>query len=166
MGPALQTGGVFDSSPCLAMRKLLLPPVVFLLSVVFMVLLHWQWPWQQWMPRPWNWGATALIVAGLAISQWHARLFHRLGTNIQTFGEPGQLATDGLFRRTRNPMYLGMLLALAGVAVVLGSLSPLAVWLFFFALMQWWYVPFEERAMALRFGDAYREYQHKVPRWW
>jgi protein-S-isoprenylcysteine O-methyltransferase Ste14 len=148
------------------MRKLLLPPVVLLLSAMLMVVLHSWWPVLRWVPHPWNWGAAALIVAGLAIAQWHARLFRRLGTNIQTFGEPGQLATEGLFRRTRNPMYLGMLLALAGLALVLGSLSPLAVWLLFFALMQMWYVPFEERAMAQRFGDAYREYQRQVPRWW
>jgi protein-S-isoprenylcysteine O-methyltransferase Ste14 len=148
------------------MRNLLLPPVVFLLCVVLMVLLHTQWPLFVWLPRPWGWAGAAPIVAGLALAQWHARLFKRLGTNIHTFGEPGQLTTEGLFGRTRNPMYLGMLLALAGVAVVLGSLSPLAVLAGFFVLMQAWYIPFEEQAMAQRFGEAYRAYREQVPRWW
>jgi protein-S-isoprenylcysteine O-methyltransferase Ste14 len=148
------------------MRKLLLPPVVFLASVIVMVVLHWRWPVLHWLPQPWSWAGAGLIVAGLAVAQWHARLFRRLGTNIQTFGEPGQLTTEGLFRRTRNPMYLGMLLALTGVAVVLGSLSPAVVVLVFFALMQTWYIPFEERAMAQRFGDAYAAYRRDVPRWW
>jgi protein-S-isoprenylcysteine O-methyltransferase Ste14 len=148
------------------MRKLLLPPVVFVASVVVMIVLHWRWPVLHWLPLPWTWAGAGLIVAGLALAQWHARLFRRLGTNIQTFGEPGQLTTEGLFRRTRNPMYLGMLLALTGVAVVLGSLSPGAVVLVFFVLMQAWYIPFEERAMAQRFGDAYAAYRRDVPRWW
>lgn len=148
------------------MRKLLIPPVVFLMSVATMVMLHWRWPVFDWLPRPWNWGGAGLIVAGLAMAQWHARLLRRLGTNIQTFGEPGRLITEGLFRRTRNPMYLGMLLALAGVAIVLGSLAPGVVVLIFFGLMQAWYIPFEEHAMAQRFGDAFRAYQREVPRWW
>lgn len=148
------------------MQKLLLPPVVFLLCIVLMVLLHSQWPVLVWLPRPWNWAGVALIVSGLALAQWHARLFKRLGTNIQTFGEPGQLTTEGLFRRSRNPMYLGMLVALAGVLVVLGSLSPMAVVIGFFVLMQAWYIPFEERAMAQRFGEAYSAYRQQVPRWW
>jgi protein-S-isoprenylcysteine O-methyltransferase Ste14 len=148
------------------MRNLLLPPVVLLLSIVLMVVLHRLWPVFDWLPRPYNWAGALPIVAGLAVANWHARLFKRLGTNINTFGQPGQITRDGLFRRTRNPMYLGMLLVLAGVCVVLGTVSPFVVLLVFFVLMQAWYVPFEERAMHERFGEAYRAYQRDVPRWW
>lgn len=118
------------------------------------------------MPAPWRLTGLALLLAGIAIAQWHARLFRQLGTNINTFAEPDHLTTLGLFRRTRNPMYLGMVIALTGVALLLGAVSPMAGPLAFFVLSHRWYIPVEEQAMAARFGERYREYQVRVPRWW
>lgn len=147
------------------MRLLLLPPVVMLMTAGMMFLLHVEVPIVQLVPRPANLAGIALVVAGVAIANWHARLFRRIGTNINTFGEPGKLTTEGLFRRTRNPMYLGMIVCLAGVACMLGSMSPIAGPLGFFILAHYWYIPLEEKAMALKFGNEYFEYQRSVPRW-
>ncbi|MCA0175692.1 MAG: isoprenylcysteine carboxylmethyltransferase family protein [Proteobacteria bacterium] len=147
------------------MRLLLLPPVVVLMSVGMMLLLHVAAPVVHLVPRPANWAGLALVVAGFGIANWHARLFRRIGTNINTFGEPGKLTQEGLFRRTRNPMYLGMLIFLVGVAFILGSSSPVIVPLGFFALANYWYIPIEETAMASKFGTEYIEYKQSVPRW-
>lgn len=147
------------------MQWLLLPPVVLLMSAGLMWALHLTVPIMELVPQPFNWGGLLLIAAGLACANWHARLFRRIGTNINTFGEPGKLTTEGLFRRTRNPMYLGMILSLIGVACALGSLSPFAGPLAFFVLAEFWYVPLEEKAMAMKFGDEYVAYQQAVPRW-
>jgi len=62
-------------------------------------------------------------------------------------------------------MYLGMVVSLVGVACVLGSISSTAGPLVFFILANYWYIPLEERAMALKFGKEYLEYQRSVPRW-
>ncbi len=148
------------------MPHLLLPPFVWLYCVAGMLLVHTLLPVAHWLPAPWRLPGLLLLRAGLAMAQWHARLFRRLGTNINTFGTPDQLTTQGLFRRTRNPMYLGMLLALCGVALTLGALSPLLGPLVFLLLAQHWYIPAEERAMSARFGEAYHDYQRRVPRWW
>ena len=72
-----------------------------------MLLLHLAVPTRQIVPYPQKWLGLLLLGAGLAMAAWHARLFRQAGTNIQTFGEPGQLTTGGLFRRSRNPRYLG-----------------------------------------------------------
>jgi len=146
-------------------RFLLLPPVLLIMSIGMMSLLHVELPIAQLVPRPVNWVGFALVAAGLGVANWHARLFRRIGTNINTFGEPGTLTTEGLFRRTRNPMYLGMVVSLVGVACVLGSISSTAGPLVFFILANYWYIPLEERAMALKFGKEYLEYQRSVPRW-
>lgn len=148
------------------MRLLLLPPIVVLLCAGLMAALHQAWPLATWLPSPWNWLGLVPALGGLGMAQWHARMFRRVGTNINTFGEPGSLRTEGLFRRTRNPMYLGMLIALLGLAATLGSASALAGPLVFFVLAQGYYVPVEERAMALKFGAAYDDYRRRVPRWW
>lgn len=147
------------------MRRLFLPPVVFVMFLGLMLALDRAMPVADWVPHPVNWIGLLPAGAGFGIASWHARLFRRTGTNIDTFGEPGKLTTDGLFRRTRNPMYLGMVICLAGMAFVLGSLSPLAGPLGFFLLAHTWYIPLEERAMSRKFGTAYAEYRHAVPRW-
>jgi protein-S-isoprenylcysteine O-methyltransferase Ste14 len=135
------------------------------MSVGMMMLLHIEMPIAQVLPQPVNWVGLVMIVAGLGIANWHARLFRRIGANINTFGEPGMLITEGLFRRTRNPMYLGMVVSLVGVACILGSVSPIVGPIGFFVLANFWYIPLEERAMALKFGNDYLEYQRSAPRW-
>ncbi len=147
------------------MKRLLLPPFVWFATVVSMLALHFTVPAAVWLPQPYNWFGTVLIVAGLGAASWHSRLFRRLGTNIDTFSPPGTLTTEGLFLRTRNPMYLGMLTALVGAASALGSLSPLVGPVGFFILAHYWYIPFEERAMSLKFSNEYMEYRRTVPRW-
>jgi protein-S-isoprenylcysteine O-methyltransferase Ste14 len=108
---------------------------------------------------------SPLMVAGLGISAWHKRLFHRVGTNIDTFGEPGQFVTDGMFRVTRNPMYLGFVLALLGLSVILGSLTPLVFALSFIVITDRWYIALEEKAMAQKLGEQYTAYKKRVRRW-
>lgn len=150
------------------MQRLLLPPIVWFASVGLMVILQRTWPVGR-MPAGVAFVAMVaggvILVLGLGMAQWHARLFRRIGTNINTFGEPGTLTTAGLFAHTRNPMYLGMLMALAGVAMLLGALSPWLMVLLFFVVAQGWYIPVEERAMAARFGCQYTDYCRDVRRW-
>lgn len=147
------------------MHRLLLPPAAMLLTLMVMVLTN------QYIPllRLWNthacWVGIPVIVFGLATAQYHARLFKKRNTNINTFKDPDILTTDSFFRFSRNPMYLGFLIALAGVWMVLGSVAPLLALLGFGALTNYWYIPFEERAMLRKFGEEYITYKSKVRRW-
>lgn len=147
------------------MKWYLIPLTHFCILAGVMAVLYWLMPVTTLIPSPWNWLGLILVAAGLGIAGRHARLFHDLGTNIYTFGEPGQLTTDALYSRTRNPMYLGLLITLVGLAVVLGRLSPFVGPLAFFTLANFWYIPWEERAMADKFGSAYAEYSRAVRRW-
>lgn len=145
------------------MRFIILPPVTMLLTAATMLVLHRYAPVQRfWTIDLLGW---ALVGSGLLTAAWHARLFRRIGTNIQTFGEPTMLTRSGLFAYTRNPMYVGFVSALLGLAIALGTLTPFAGVLVYAALVKWWYVPFEERAMRRKFGDAYTAYCLEVRRW-
>lgn len=147
------------------MRRFMLPPIVMLVCAAAMAVLYRAFPLPVLVAPPWHWAGLLPLSAGIGLAQWHARLFRRIGTNINTFGEPGQLTTAGLFARTRNPMYLGMLTALAGLAWLLGSLAcwlPVAV---FALLAQFWYIPLEERALSAKFGAQFEAYRRRVPRW-
>lgn len=147
------------------MRQLLIPKFVMLYAIALMVVLNQYLPVQRLWPTHICWIGVPLIVIGLAMAQWHARLFKAVGTNINTFSDPDILTTSGFFRYSRNPMYLGFMFVLVGVCLVLGSTTPWVVLAGFFLLTRYWYIPYEERAMLQRFGDDYLEYKRRVRRW-
>jgi protein-S-isoprenylcysteine O-methyltransferase Ste14 len=75
-----------------------------------------------------------------------------------------QLTVTGVYRLTRNPQYLGYIAALAGLACARQSL-PAATLAAGAALAFAWWVPVEERHLAPTFGDSYRRYLARTPRW-
>jgi protein-S-isoprenylcysteine O-methyltransferase Ste14 len=75
------------------------------------------------------------------------------------------LVTSGVFRYTRNPMYLGMLIVLLGWAVFLSASAALVGVLAFAAYIQRFQIRPEERALAALFGKTFTDYQSTVRRW-
>lgn len=75
------------------------------------------------------------------------------------------LVTDGPYRLTRNPMYVGMGCLYAGAAVASGSLWSLATLPAVLGVMDRVVIPREERHLTAVFGDDYMRYQARVPRW-
>lgn len=146
------------------MQKLL-PPVLALILSVAMVIADRLSPLVELIAAPYHQFGFVLFAAGIAVAVAARRQFARAKTNIYTFGEPGTLLTDGAFRLSRNPMYLGFTLFLLGLAVFLGSLSPLLIATAFIVITDRWYIAFEERRMSARFGDAYRAYAQHTRRW-
>ena len=91
--------------------------------------------------------------------------FAKVKTNIKTFDKPDKLLTDGLYKYSRNPMYLGFVIALLGVWLLLGSLSPLLLVLIFIFITNTVYISFEEKMMGDTFGELYFTYKNKTRRW-
>jgi protein-S-isoprenylcysteine O-methyltransferase Ste14 len=126
----------------------------------FVPLVHWITP-------PWNRLAAVFGVAGVAISAAAvARFLQRKTTlNPAVPAKTSILVTEGVFRISRNPMYLGLVLLLIGWALWLGSVTPwLVVPLFGIGVTVAQIVP-EERALAERFGESYVAYRRRVARW-
>ena len=73
--------------------------------------------------------------------------------------------TDGLYGISRNPMYLGLVLAGTGAAMFSGTLTALLLAAVFALIVRYWYIAYEESAMRRRFGDSYDAYCRKVGRW-
>lgn len=143
----------------------LLPPVLFCLLVIAMLISDYCLPLVELIAAPYNWAGILLVVMGLGVASWHSRLFRRLNTNINTFKTPDKLVTLGLFRYTRNPMYLGFLISLMGVAVLMGSLSSWLWVVAFFVVTDRWYIAVEEIMLLQTFGKDYQQYQQSVRRW-
>ncbi len=144
------------------MQKLL-PPALVAICILAMIALHLVFPIGYILDLPLLGGLVAAIGLGFTLSG--ARLFSRIGTNIKTFNKPDQLVVSGLFRISRNPMYLGFLLLLAGIAMALGTLAPFGIVFAFFIITSLWYIPFEERKMEETFGADYLAYKTRTRRW-
>jgi protein-S-isoprenylcysteine O-methyltransferase Ste14 len=106
-----------------------------------------------------------LFVAGAAMMLAAAGLFRRLGTNVPPSQPTTLIATTGPYRWTRNPMYLGMALIYAGLAI--GFDGPIAFALLPLVLIaiQTQVIAREERYLETKFGDDYRRYKAEVRRW-
>jgi len=105
------------------------------------------------------------LVSGVLLILISAGLFRRRNTTLNPYGESSALVQDGLYRYSRNPMYLGMLLVLAGTAVWLGHVLPFAALPVFMAVVSRQTIRHEEEALEAHFGDAYRAYRQRVRRW-
>jgi protein-S-isoprenylcysteine O-methyltransferase Ste14 len=142
-----------------------LPPVLFVLCIVSMVLLHFLFPIWVLIPEPYRLFGGAFMVLGGWLSSRGANMFKRVGTTEMTFGEPALLVTEDIYKITRNPMYLGFALMLFGLATVLGSISPFMLVIAFITVTDLWYIRFEERVLEKKFGETYLAYKASVRRW-
>ncbi|WP_422364517.1 methyltransferase family protein [Pyruvatibacter mobilis] len=145
--------------------KRLLPPVLWALCLIVMLVLAWRVPAAQFVAPPYHLIGWAVAIIGCAFTILGSRHFARVRTEINTFGTPGRLVTGGLFQFSRNPMYLGFFLALLGTAIGLNTLPALAPPLVFFLAAQFWYIPYEEKMAEATFGQPYMDYKRSVRRW-
>lgn len=146
-------------------KRKILPPVYLLLSLAAMAGLHYFAPLLRLIAPPWSAAGLGLIVAGVIIAAVAAFSFHRAGTPVIPFEPSTALVTGGMFRYTRNPMYLGMVFVLIGAALLFGSLS---VWLpvpVFILIIRNNFILGEERFLEEIFGKQYTDYKNKVGRW-
>lgn len=117
---------------------------------------------------PWR-GALAVVmlVFGTAVAIAGVFAFRRHATTV----DPTQptnastLVASGVYRYTRNPMYLGFALALAAWALVLSNLAALALVAVFALYLQRFQILPEERALSERFGEEFARYRARVRRW-
>lgn len=111
--------------------------------------------------------AVVLAILGLVCMLSGAYSFRKAKTTVNPLqpNKASSLVRSGIFRYSRNPMYLGMLLIALGWSVYLGSwYSLLGVFAFVVFIQRLQIIP-EERAMVALFGDEFEEYKASVRRW-
>ena len=109
-----------------------------------------------------GWGPLSL---GSAFCLAGAARFVRRGNTLLPKADGRSLVTDGVFRISRNPMYLGMVLILVGVAVIAGSATVWLVPPVFAAVIDRQLIRREEASLAQHFGEDYEAYRQRVRRW-
>jgi protein-S-isoprenylcysteine O-methyltransferase Ste14 len=142
-----------------------IPSLWLALAILLMVALHLLVPLVRLWSWPWPLAGLSPLRGGIALAIWGERHFHWAGTAVRPFEPSSALVEAGPYRFTRNPMYLGMLLALIGIWLLLGSLGPLLVLPAFFWLIRTRFVLPEEAHLERHFGQRYRDYRCRVRRW-
>lgn len=145
--------------------KAIIPPKLFFISIIVMIILRWFAPIRQYIDYPFNLAGLILFVTGLGVAKYSSDIFEKQGTNIQTFEEPDILVAEGIFKMSRNPMYLGFLIALAGLSLFFGTLSSIFIVILFFLITDRWYIKFEEDMMIEKFGEQYLTYKEQTRKW-
>lgn len=143
----------------------IMPPTLMLIAMIAMLTLHFLLP-LAWIISPfWNLAGLILIASGLMLNLSADKAFHMVHTTVRPFEESSNLVTNGVFRISRNPMYLGFVLILTGIAILLRTLSPYLVVFAFVAVIDMTFVKVEERMLAEKFGSSWKHYQSAVRRW-
>jgi protein-S-isoprenylcysteine O-methyltransferase Ste14 len=109
--------------------------------------------------------ASMLMVFGLCFAFWAAWLFHRAGTGIPTWQAATRFVQRGPYAISRNPMYLGVTAAYAGLALALASAWALILLAPVLVVMDRLVIAREEPYLAARFGAPYEAYLRRVRRW-
>jgi protein-S-isoprenylcysteine O-methyltransferase Ste14 len=89
----------------------------------------------------------------------------REGTTIVSDEKPTVFINTGVFRISRNPMYLGSVVLLMGVALLLGSLVAFLPSIALFLILDRKFIPVEERNLKKEFGEEFQKYSQRVRRW-
>lgn len=148
--------------------ELKVPPVVV---VAVAALLMWAVAWvlpslDLHLPGRVPAAITAVLI-GLLISVAGVVEFRRAGTTVNPLKPEAasSLVAGGIYRLTRNPMYLGFALALFGWGSFLSNPASLAVLFVFVGYMNRFQIVPEERALESLFGEEFAAYRSKVRRW-
>lgn len=141
------------------------PPTYLLIAIIVMLILHFTWPLTTILFPPWQLLGIIPLGLGLMVNVIAANTFRTRNTTIKPFEESTALVTEGLYQVSRNPMYLGMVLILAGVAILLGSLTPFGVIPVVIVLLDRNFIRFEEQRLAQTFGPRWVDYRRRVRRW-
>lgn len=150
--------------------ELKLPPLlVLLLAAALMVLMRGLTPvLSPELSLQWRLLASLpLVLAGIGVALAGVLEFRRWRTTLSPMNpeRASSLVRSGIYRYTRNPMYLGMLIVLVGCAVLLASPAALLILPAFIVYLNRFQILPEERQLARRFGAEYEILRREVRRW-
>ena len=145
------------------------PPLLALAAILIGLALDWLLP--AYVLRVLLTFPQRLVIGGILIAAcgglglpalWD---FYKAGTHVEPWKSASALVTGGIYGYVRNPMYVGLMLFLAGLAVALASDWMLVMTVAFALVIHFGVVKREERYLAAKFGEPYLQYIAAVPRY-
>jgi protein-S-isoprenylcysteine O-methyltransferase Ste14 len=142
------------------------PPIAWGLAILAGLAVDWLMP-VRFLPAaaPAGWFGAALFVLALMLGVWAIATMTRAGSNVPTNRPTTTIVETGPYRFTRNPIYVGMMLSLIGLAIAFDTLWLLLMGVAFALVIRYGVVAREESYLERKFGGVYRDYRGRVRRW-
>jgi protein-S-isoprenylcysteine O-methyltransferase Ste14 len=153
-----------ESTSSALMNTKIHPPILAGALLLITLILHFMLPEE----RIVGWHhliGLILTVAGMGLSSFAAALFQARETTRKPYGEPSAFVVQPPYTWTRNPMYLGLTIALLGLAIFFDSTVMLLAPAAFFVVIDKMLIPREEETMERLFSQQYVDYKDRVRRW-
>jgi protein-S-isoprenylcysteine O-methyltransferase Ste14 len=146
-------------------KRIIYPPVWVVIGLIAIFTLDEYLPLARFTGSfGWYLGGFAIVI-GLIMLVHAGGSFKVAETDLVPFKNVTSLVTGGVYRVTRNPMYLGMALVLLGTAITVGAFSALFVPPIFMAIIELRFIRPEEEMLAGIFGEDFAIYCKNVRRW-
>lgn len=142
-----------------------LSPGYFNVFILFSIVLHFLFPIKTIIHSPYTYSGLVFILLGLGLNLWAVNLLKKEKTAVEFHDTPQKLVVGGPFSLSRNPIYLGGVILLIGLAVFLGSMISFIFPVLLFLILNGFYIPVEEKRLLSIFGEEYQEYRYRVRRW-
>ena len=143
----------------------IIPPILLCILVGAMVAADYVLPLIPFEEPRLLWAGAAIVILGVCVAGPAMLRFRLARTEFHTFKEPGRLVTDGPYAFSRNPMYVGMVLAGLGAALITATLAGVILAAVYALVVRYRYIAHEEKVMRLKFGAPYEAYCRRVGRW-
>ncbi len=141
------------------------PPRIAMALTLIAAAIHWIFDiWDKFNYSSLYAGGSIGII-GFALMMWSWGLFKMGGAPICLPSRSTVLITDGPYLFSRNPMYLGMILTMVGLAFCVGTMPFYFSAIAYFAIINFVFCPYEEKKLRNSFGAEYLQYANKVRRW-
>lgn len=141
------------------------PPYIAAALLVLSFLLDYIFPEFRFVSGNLRYLGILILIFGLSITLYSFYLFKKNKTPIIPGKKPTFVVMEWPYSFTRNPMYLGVTITLAGASVYIGNFLAFLSPVIFFMIMNYHFVPFEENLMEQIFKKQYLNYKKKVRRW-
>ncbi len=142
-----------------------LPPLILAATIALGLVLNFFWPAHFLPPAIAAPLGVVVILGGIALGSSAVREMWAANTPLDVRKPSTEIVTSGAFQRTRNPIYLGMLLLFTGIAILANSLWILILVLPFAIVLQKGVIEPEKDYLEQKFADKFLRYEAKVRRW-
>ena len=162
-----------DPQPEPSKGKVLSAWLAYPLALIVWWLVPWaislltpRYGWASGRPGLWNLAGLLAVLPGTVGLLWGIAAHSAQSSGgIEMELDKSYLLSQGLYAFSRHPMYLSELILLFGWVIFYGSIALMLTWVLWFLFFNYYATPQEERVLEAHFGEAYREYMKKVPRW-
>ena len=142
------------------------PPIALGMAIVLALAANWVWPLPFLPPGLAHIELGLIVILGaFLLVRWAVQTFRKARTNLLTNQATLAIVSTGPFAYSRNPIYVGALIGLAGFALAANSLWFLVALVVMFLVLQFGVIAREEAYLTRKFGQTYLDYKAKVRPW-